>query len=104
MLRDDVNKIFDSLSRHHVSDEKQKELLLNGLYFDYTYGDPDYNRENRKLNFFEIGRLIDYLEGIGIPFDINEIINTPYTFRYPELVRMIADNKNDDVVVIKIKK
>ena len=26
MLRDEVNKIFDSLSRHHVSDEKQKEL------------------------------------------------------------------------------
>ena len=106
MIRDEIIELLDLLQKHNVTEKNQKELLLEGgLYFDYTWGDPDYNHENRRLDLFEVKILIELLDNAHIQADINEMIRMPHMFKYPELVRMIADNNGDgEIVFVKIKK
>ena len=105
MLKDEVMKTFDLLKTHNVLEEEVEKIFYNGLYFDYTYGDPDYNHQNRRLNSLQVGELIEYLDKYNIECDLNQIIQYPYNFKYPELIKMIADSKDDDeIIIIKKKK
>ncbi len=101
MIKDEVIKTLELLEKYGVNEEEQRKLLNNGLEFNFTYGDPDFNNENRYLGFLEVGELIDTLDKANIPFDITELINNPWCFEYPRLVRKIADKNKAKVKVKK---
>ena len=93
MFKDDVMEVLDIFQEYHVSAETQREVLLNGLYFNYTWGDPDPYGQNKFLNFFQVGTLLRYLKHNNMEFDVEKLFHLPYDFEYPEIVAMIADGR-----------
>ena len=91
-----INKVHNALEvldRYGVSETKQEEILTKGVRFDFTYGDPDFNNQNRHLDFFKVAELIREMERRGYKVNINDIVYSTWQFEYPELVREIADRR-----------
>ena len=51
MLKDEILEILDLLNKYNIPEESQRELFEEGLYFDFTYGDPDPTNKNQHLNY-----------------------------------------------------
>ena len=97
MLKEELIEALEILERNGVSEQKQRDILLNGINFDYTWGDPDPQRLNRKLNFFQVAELYKTLNNLDC--DVNDITAD----EYGEVVRAIADkekNGTPKIVVI----
>jgi len=92
-LKDKVINALNVLERYGVNENKQYEVLTKGLYFDFTYGDPDYGNVNRKLDVFQVVELLMTMEKMGLKVDVNAFFYSPWSFEYPELVRLVADGK-----------
>lgn len=101
MLKDEVVNVLNVLNKHGLSEDEQRNLLINGLDFDFTYGDYDFDGINRHLNFLQVGELIEYLDNAGIEYNVNELIHQPHNFKYPKIVRAIADLDTNFVIVKK---
>ena len=75
MLKDEILEVLDLFEKFQISDEKQREIFKNGLYFDYAYGDP--SPKNQHLNFFGVGILLKTCLENNIEIDVNQLIDTP---------------------------
>ena len=96
MLKDEILEVLDLFEKFQISDEKQREIFKNGLYFDYAYGDP--SPKNQHLNFFGVGILLKTCLENNIEIDVNQLIDTPYMFGNEELIKKIAllqDSKDE---------
>lgn len=95
MLKNEILEVLDLFEKYQISDERQRKIFNDGLYFDYTYGDPDFNHRNQHLNIFGVGMLLKLCLENNIDIDINELIETPYKFENEELIKEIALRQND---------
>ena len=91
MVRDEILEILDLLDNVGVSEENKRKIFSDGLFFDFTYGDPDPKHKNRHLNIFGIGMLIKTLKEERNRISINKIIDAPHTFYDDDLIRAISD-------------
>ena len=90
-LKNKVMNALNVLDRYGVSESKQYEVLTKGVYFDFTYGDPDYGNQNRNLDVFKVVELLMTMERMGLNVNVQSVFYTPWSFEYPELVRQVAD-------------
>ena len=94
MLKEEILKVLEVYDKHNLSEKYQRYVFENGgVYFDYTYGDPDYNHKNRHLDIFEFAALLDVCETLGLKITADEIVRKPWAFEPEHLVRDIADGK-----------
>lgn len=91
MLRDEILEALDIFDECGISEDDQRTLFKDGLYFNYTYGDPDYNHENRHLDALKVATLIKTLKAYKKKFEVNDMLYNSYKFCYGDLVREIAD-------------
>ena len=90
MLKDEILEILELFDKYKISEKDQRRLFENGIYFDFTYGDPDPSNKNQHLNIFGIGMLLKTLEENHIRININKLINEPYNFPYEALVKEVS--------------
>ena len=95
MLRDEIMEVLDLFDKYNISDENRRKLFSEGLYFDYTYGDPDPQGINQHLNFFGVGILLKTCLENDIKIDINQLLIQPYLFSDATLIKEIADAQNN---------
>ena len=93
MFRDDVMEVLDIFQEYHISAATQRQVFEKGLYFNYTWGDPDPYGQNKLLDFFQVGTLLAYLKHNNMKFNVKKLFELPYAFEYPEIVEMIADGR-----------
>ena len=58
MLNDDLNEILCIFNKFDISEEDQRRIFSKGIYFDFTYGDPDPNHRNKQLDVFGVWILL----------------------------------------------
>ncbi len=90
MLKEELLEILELFNKYKISEEDQRKLFENGLYFDFTYGDPDPSNKNQRLNIFGIGMLLKTCYENNITINIKQLINEPYYFPYEDLVKQVA--------------
>ena len=95
----DILKIFNE---NNLSEDEQREIFSNGIYFDFAYDDLDIDNKNRHLNVFEVAILLKTLNHNNLPVDVSKMIKSPSDFEYPNLVRTISDLKEKKEDKIKI--
>ncbi len=104
MVRDEIIEVLDLLDYYKVSEEDKRRVFGSGLYFDFTYGDPDPKRRNRQLNIFGVGMLLKTLKEERKNISVNRIINNPSGFYDEELIRQIYEIQNGYSRVRKLGK
>ena len=90
MLKDEILEILDLLNKYNISEENQKKLFENGLYFDFTYGDPDPTNKNQHLNIFGIGILLKTCLENNIRINVNRLLDEPWMFQDEDLIKEVA--------------
>lgn len=101
MVKDEILEILALFDKYKISDERQRELFESGIYFDFTYGDPDPMHRNQHLNIFGIGMLLKTCRECHIRININKLIDEPYNFPYEELVKEIAVAQKSSYVKVR---
>lgn len=90
MFKDDVMEVLNIFQEFRISGATQRKIFNEGLYFNYTWGDPDPNHINKHLDFFQVATLLRYLKHNNMKFNLNGLLKHPYNFEYPEIVKMVA--------------
>lgn len=90
MLREEILEVLDLFDKYQIPEEKQREIFENGLYFNYTWGDPDPKHINQHLNFYGVGILLKTCLENNIIIDVDMLLDSPYMFQNEELIKEIA--------------
>ena len=90
MLKDEIAEIFELFDYYKIPENEQRRLFERGLYFDFTYGDPDLDRRNQHLNVFGVGILLKTCQERGIDIDIEDLLDEPEQFKNEDLVSEVA--------------
>ena len=94
MLKEDILKVLDVYSKNKLSEKYQRFIFENGgVDFDFTYGDPDYNHQNRHLDVFQFAALLDLCSSMKLKVNASKIVREPWAFEPEHLVRDVADGK-----------
>ena len=101
MLKDEILEILDLFDKYQISEDNQRKLFEKGLYFDFTYGDPDPTNKNQHLNIFGIGILLKTCLENNIRININKLLNEPYMFKDEDLIKEVAIAQNRHNVKIR---
>ena len=101
MLKDEILEILDLLNKYNVPEESQRKLFEKGLYFDFTYGDPDPTNKNQHLNIFGIGILLKTCMENNIRININKLLDEPWMFQDEDLIKEVANVQYRRKVKIK---
>lgn len=91
MLREQVAEILDIFDKFGIPEDEQRRLFEHGLYFDFTYGDPDPNHINQHLTVFGVAILLKTCLDNNIRVNIHQLLNEPYMFRDEALVKQVAE-------------
>lgn len=94
MLKDEILEILELFDKYKISEENGRRIFEKGIYFDFTYGDPDPRNRNQYLNVFGVGMLLKTCYENHIKININKLINEPYNFPYEDLVKEISMVQN----------
>lgn len=101
MFKNEVLEAIDIFNEFSITKDRQRKIFNKGIYFDFTYGDPDPYNKNRKLGVLEIAMLLKICKFYNIQIDANNIIDHPYDFNYINIVDMVCEIKNNDKNKIK---
>ena len=93
MLREEILEILDLFDMYKIPEDDQRRLFENGLYFDFTYGDPDPRNRNQRLNVFGMGMLLKTCKENGIKLNVKQLLQEPYNFKNEELIKHVANEQ-----------
>ena len=102
MFKDEVIEAIHVFDEFLLTEERQRKVFNNGIYFDFTYGDPDPYNRNRRLGVLEFAMLLKTCKFYGIEIDANEIVDHPYNTKYENLVKMVSNVNCEGIKVKKI--
>lgn len=90
MLREEINHVLDIFDSYQMTEEQQKRVLLHGIDFDFTWGDPDPTNRNRKLDCFEAAKFLEMCRDINIDIDVDHLLSTPYDAKYEKILGVMG--------------
>ncbi len=96
MLSEEIIEALNILESCGVSEDKRREILIDGVSFNFSYGERDYQKRDRHYNIFEFTSRIKSCLDMGIGINVNAIINNPE--EYEEFITV-----TDGVQVLKKK-
>ena len=100
-LKKELNEMLKLFDYFKISEEQQRDIICNGVDFNYTWGDIDYNHHNRKFDCFKFSRFLKYCKESGIPFDMDNYLAEKFMFFV--LVFDERDKKSIDIKKTKRK-
>ena len=101
MLKDEILEILDLFDKYQISEDNQRKLFEKGLYFDFTYGDPDPMNKNQQLSIFGVGILLKTCLENNIRINIKQLLEEPWMFQDENLIKEVAKEQNRSYVRIK---
>lgn len=87
MLRKEILFALDVYDSYGITEDEQRRILKKGIYFDFTYGDPDYQKRNVEMDYLEFAKFLNICKAMGIEIDINHLLNNLYDGKYENLIR-----------------
>ena len=82
----DVLAIFD---KYHISPEKQKQIVQEGVYF--IFSDMDYEGDNRVFDCSKFARFLEFCSGMANGVEANELLANTWNPKYKYLVYLFDD-------------
>ena len=79
-LKKELNEMLKLFDYFKISEEQQRDIICNGVDFNYTWGDIDYNHHNRKFDCFKFSRFLKYCKEFGIPFDMDDYLAEKFMY------------------------
>ncbi len=101
MFRDEVIDALDTFDEFNIDEETQKKIFYNGLYLNYTYGDPDPKHKNTYLTFIQVGTLLRFLKNNNLDFNLENLLIFTHRFEYPEIAKMVVAGRIKNKAKIK---
>ena len=111
MLRDEIREVLELFDEYKISEDDQRKLFEEGLFFNFTYGDPDYQNRNQRLNVFGVAILLKTCRENNIRLNVKRLLKEPYMFQSEDLICDIASiqdqqykyvHTNDEVTIAKL--
>ena len=96
-LKKELNEMLKLFDYFDISEEQQRDIISNGVDFNYTWGDIDYDHRNRKFDCFKFTRFLKYCKESGVPFDMDNYLAEKFVF-------FVHDFDEKDKKSIDIKK
>ena len=103
MLKEDIIEAVHIFDEFFLTEKRQRKVFNNGVYFDFTYGDPDPYHRNTRLGVLEFATFLKTCKFYGIEVDANYLVDHPYDTRYENLVKMVSASTYEEKE-IKVKK
>lgn len=94
-IEDEVIEALHTLESFGVSEEVRRKILLNGIDFNFSYGERDTSK-NRSYNVLEFAKILRNFRQMGIDIDVNAIIEKPT--EYEEFITV-----SEGVASLKLK-
>lgn len=82
MPSDEIIETFDIFNLYQITEENQRLVFENGIYFDFTKGSLDPTKRNKRLTAFGFSKLLKMCHQMHIPIDANNIIEEPFKYEY----------------------
>lgn len=89
MLRDELLEMIELFDLYNITEENQRRIIENGIYFDFTRGSIDLAKRNKRLTPLEFAKLLKMCATMHIPLDANDIIERPIQYEY--LIGMLCN-------------
>ena len=91
MLKEEVLGILNVFDQSGISEENQRRLFQEGIYFNFTYGDPDPYNRNKRMNIFEFADFLKSCQQLDISVDANELVSKPSDVNNEKIVETVTD-------------
>ncbi len=91
MLNDDLKEILHIFNKFDISEEDQRRIFSKGIYFDFTYGNPDPKHRNKKLDVFGVWILLKTCVDYNININLKTLLHEPWAFEEESLVRFASE-------------
>ncbi len=88
-LREKINHALDVFDSYQMTEKQQMSVVLNGIDFAFTWGDPDPTNRNRKLDCFEAAEFLETCRDMGLVIDINDLLEHSCDPKYEKLLGVI---------------
>ena len=98
-LKKELNEMLKIFNFFKISEEQQRDIISNGVHFNYTWGDIDYDHRNRQFDCFKFSRFLIYCKKCGVPFDMNNFSSVKFEFFVHEFDKMDTES----IGIIKTK-
>lgn len=103
MLKDEVIEMLEIFDEYQIPEDRQRSIILNGVDFNFTYGDPDPQRRNKYLDAFQLAELLKKCKKMNILIDVNQMLDKPYDLKYEKLLEFIENQDFYEGKTRKIK-
>lgn len=91
MIKEEVLGILNVFDQSGISEENQRRLLQEGIYFDFTYGEPDFYNRNKRMNVFEFADFLRACQQLDINVDANELVSKPSDASNEKIVETVTN-------------
>ena len=98
---DDIEEVMELFNKYKIPEYDQQRIIRNGIHFDFTYGDPDYNNINQTLDVYGVGTLLKTCSENKIRINIKQLLKEPWMFPDESLVKKVAEECRLNHIKIK---
>ena len=79
-LKEELDEMLNLFDYFKIPEKKQRDIIMNGVDFNYTWGDIDYNHHNRKFDCLKFTRFLKYCKESGVPFDMDNYLAEKFMY------------------------
>lgn len=87
MLKDELMKALEIFDSYNIPEERQRQIVTDGVHFDFTYGDSDPNHRNKYFNVFDFANFLNICTLMGFEIDANAILEDSCNTEYEDLLK-----------------
>ena len=99
MLKEDIIEAVHIFDEFFLTEKRQRKVFNNGVYFDFTYGDPDPYHRKTRLGVLEFATFLKTCKFYRIEVDANYLVDHPYDVRYENLVKMLLASPCEEIKI-----
>ena len=76
-FREEMVEMLDIFDYYGITEKKQRKVVTEGVDFNYTWGDIDYNHENKQYDCFKFARFLVFCKNNGYNLNANRFLDCP---------------------------